>query len=80
VEKNTHAKTRGLDNPYHTITIGDWEWRILKRYQSPSHERVNPYARWFCAVKSPATYGGWDMGDTYISDIPTAVAGQAFSG
>jgi hypothetical protein len=24
------------------------------------------------------TYGSWEMGDSYISQIPTAVAGQDF--
>ena len=29
----------------------------------------NPYARWFCAVKSPNTYGSWEYGDTYARDV-----------
>ena len=29
----------------------------------------NPYARWFCAVKSPNTYGSWEYGDTYAHDV-----------
>ena len=57
---------------------GGWEWRILKRYQSPDAGRANPYARWFVAVKSPLTYGSWEYGDTYIREIPTATAGMDF--
>jgi hypothetical protein len=76
--KNLHGKTRSVDSPYLIITQGDWEWRVLKRYQSQDAERANPYARWFVAVKSPMTYGSWEMGDTYIREIPTAVAGQDF--
>lgn len=78
MSKNLHGKTRDLENPYHIIVAGGWEWRILKRYQSPDGERANPYARWLCAVRSPMTQGGWDMGDTYIRDIPTATAGMDF--
>jgi len=78
MSKNLHAKTRSVDEPYLIITEGDWEWRVLKRYQSPDAERANPYARWFVAVKSPMTYGSWEMGDSYISEIPTAVAGMDF--
>lgn len=76
--KNAHGKTRSVENPYHIVVAGDWEWRVLKRYQSPDGERANPYARWYCAVKSPLTYGSWEYGDTYISDIPTAYAGMDF--
>ena len=67
--KNTCGKTREVDNPYEIWKAGDWEWRMLKKYQNPDNEKKNPYARWFCAVKSPFTYGSWEYGDTYISDI-----------
>lgn len=79
MSKNLHGKSRTVDAPYHIIVAGEWEWRILKRYQSPDGERANPYARWFVAVKSPMTYGGWEYGDTYISEIPTASAGMDFT-
>jgi hypothetical protein len=46
-----------------------WVWKVWKKYQRPDLEAKNPYARWFCSVKSPFTYDGYDMGDTYISDI-----------
>jgi len=67
--KNECGKTRKVDNPYEIWTSGDWEWRVLKKYQSPEKEKTNPYARWFCAVKSPFTYDGYDYGDVYVKDI-----------
>jgi hypothetical protein len=70
--KNTMGKTRKVDNPYEIYRsdyLPNWEWRVLKKYQSPEKEKENPYARWFCAVKSPMTYGDWEYGDTYVKDI-----------
>lgn len=67
--KNLCAKTRPLNNPYEVWTRPDWEWRVLKKYQTPENENKNPYARWFCAVKSPMTYGSYDYGDVYVCDI-----------
>lgn len=70
--KNNCNKTRKVDNPYQIFrnkAMPDWEWRVLRKYQSPEKERVNPNAVWFCAVKSPMTYGEWEYGDTYVSDI-----------
>lgn len=77
-DKNLCAKTRKVDDPYEIYKgigpLAGWEWRVLKKWQSPSNEAKNPYARWFCAVKSPMTYGDWEYGDTYITDIlPYAV-------
>lgn len=71
--RNPWSKARSIDNPYVTITspfYPDWEWRVLKTYQEPMAESANPLARWFCAVKSPFTFGSFDWGDTYIKDIP----------
>ena len=45
-----------------------WTWYVLKKYQSPEAEGKNPYARWFCLVKSPFVPNG-EMGDTYMKDI-----------
>jgi len=41
---------------------------LLKTYQIPTKERENQYARWFVAVKTPMTYGSYDMGDSYIRE------------
>lgn len=75
--KNIHGKKRPVEDPYYSFVDGEWEWRVLKRYQSPEKEKQNPYARWFCAVKSPHTTG-WEYGDTYITEIPGASPGMDF--
>lgn len=67
---NLWAKTRKVDNPYLLVTDGDWTWAVLKAYKSRKAELKDPYARWFCAVKSPWTYGQWEFGDVYIIEIP----------
>lgn len=45
---------------------GTWKWYCLKKNQGDDEK---PYASWFCAVSSPFTHGGYDYGDTYVSDI-----------
>lgn len=67
--KNTKAKTRDVNKPYELYQSNNWEWRVLKHYQSEENEAKNPYARVLCAVKSPFTGNTYDLGDTYISDI-----------
>lgn len=67
--KNLKGKTRPVTNPYEVYQAGDWEWRVLKHYQSEDNEAKNPYARVFCQVTSPFTYGSGDLGDTYLADI-----------
>jgi len=66
---NPCAKARKVDNPYEiwrNLFMPDWEWRVLKKWQLDDNK---PYARYFCAVKSPMTYGDWEYGDTYVTDI-----------
>lgn len=67
--KNLCGKMRDVNKPYEIWTAGDWEWRVLKKYQSPDAEAANPCGRWFCAVKSPHTFGSFEYGDTYINEI-----------
>ena len=68
--KNECGKTRKLDNPYEVWSgPSGFEWRVLKKYQATENEAKNPYARWYCAVKSDMTYGEFEYGDTYVSDI-----------
>lgn len=70
--KNPQGKTRPIDYPYEVYRsdrLPNWEWRVLKKYQRPDRESLNPLAIWHCAVKSPMTYGSWEYGDTYIKDI-----------
>ena len=64
--KNTMAKTRPQDRPYEVWVAGDWTWKVLKKWQADDHK---PYARWFCAVESPYTYGNPDLGDVYASEV-----------
>ena len=69
--KNECGKTRKQDNPYEIWVSfdGQWEWYVLKKYKAPDSEAKDPYARWFCAVKSPFTYGDFELGDVYVSEI-----------
>lgn len=69
MEKNECASTKGVNEPYEIYQAGDWEWRVLRKYQTPKKEAKNPYARWFCAVKSPYTHGGYEMGDCYVKEV-----------
>jgi hypothetical protein len=64
--KNLMAKTRKVNDPYEVYRAGGWEWRVLKKWAA---DDLKPYARWFCAVKSPFTFDGYDMGDTYAADV-----------
>ena len=76
--KNECGKTRDINNPYETWEckmdfgygdILDIEYRVLKKYKSPEGEAKDPFARWFTAAKSEATFGSWEYGDTYVRDI-----------
>ena len=68
--KNLCRKSRPVDDPYEVWQNGHgWTWHVLKKYQNPDNEAKNQYARWFVAAKSPLTYGSWEYGDTYVSEI-----------
>ena len=66
--KNECLKERKVDNPYEIwqTSDGTWEWRVLKKWQLDDNK---PQARWFCAVKSPMTYGQFEFGDVWVKDI-----------
>ena len=72
---NPFGKTRQVDNPYAVYVgyhheIGPIEIRILKRYKgSVKTEAKDPYARWFTAAKSDATFGNWEYGDQYAANV-----------
>lgn len=71
VKKLTTSDRIKLDKP---IEIWEnkqagWTWKVWKKYQKPELEAKNEYARWFCSVSSPMTYGGYDMGDVYVKEI-----------
>lgn len=65
---NQMAKGRKADKPYLVFEREGWKWVVLKSYQG---DNGKPYARWYCRVSSPHTFGGADMGDTYVKDIVT---------
>jgi len=46
-----------------------WVWYVLRKYQSPSNEEKNPYAKWLCCVVSPFTSERGDYGDVYVREI-----------
>ena len=68
-EANPCGKARKIEEPYEIWRTADWEWRVLKKYQGPANEARNPYARWFCAVKSPYTHGAYEFGDVYCHEV-----------
>ena len=67
---NAWAKTVPIEHPYMITRSGDWEWRVIKAYKSRVSELTDPYARWLVAVKSPLTYGSYDIGDEYVANVP----------
>jgi len=66
--KNNCLKERKVDNPYEIwkSADGSWTWHVLKKWQVDDNK---PFARWMCAVKSPMTYGEWEIGDVYVKEI-----------
>jgi hypothetical protein len=66
---NPCAKSRPVENPYEVWEGRGFEYRVLKKYQTPEGEAKNPYARWYLATRSPFTYGQWEYGDGYAADI-----------
>lgn len=69
--KNLCGKTRDKkkgEKPYEIWKSfdGSWTWEVLKKWQADDNK---PYARAFCAVTSPFTFGRAELGDVYISEI-----------
>ncbi len=54
--------------PHAIYVADDWTWYVLK-VNAPSRSPYTPYVSWMCAVTSPFTQGGTDMGDTYAIDV-----------
>lgn len=71
--KNLLGKSRTKETPYATFKgfgpFGDTTVHLLKTYQKPHKELQNNYARWFVAVSSDHTFGSFDIGDSYISEV-----------
>lgn len=66
---NPFAKTRPQHQPYAIYRAGNMVWHVCKTYQMPKKEEGNMYARWFVWAKSDATFGSFEGGDTYASDV-----------
>jgi hypothetical protein len=66
---NPFAKSRPADKPYAIYRAGDMTWHVLKTYKTIPNEDKDPYARWFVAAKSAATFGSFELGDTYRRDV-----------
>ena len=70
--KNLLGKSRTKEAPYAIFKgygpFGETEMLLLKTYKIPASEAKSPYSRWFVAVKSEATHGSYDMGDSYIKE------------
>ncbi len=60
-----------LESPHATYRSADgqWEYRVLKVYQTAAREKGNAYARWLVAARSPYTHGSWEMGDSYVEAV-----------
>lgn len=63
---NPMGKTRSVDNPYLTVEGNGWTYKVLK---ANTTDPGKSGGSWFCAVSSPYTFGGYDMGDTYITQV-----------
>jgi hypothetical protein len=66
---NPFAKSRPVNQPYAIYRAGDMIWHVCKTYKTPANERGDMYARWFVWAKSPMTYGSFEGGDTYASEV-----------
>mgnify|MGYP000851942993 CR=1 FL=1 len=66
--KNPMGKQTTIDKPYQVWEnpAAGWKWLILKSYQADNNK---PYARAFCAVISPYTFGDYEYGDVYWDEI-----------
>jgi len=64
---NPFGKSRKVQNPYAIYICGDFTWHILKTYKLAKNE--DAYSRWFVAAKSDATFGSFELGDTYRSEV-----------
>lgn len=66
---NPLAKSRPTMSPYAIYVCGDFVWHVLKTYKTVKSEAKDPYARWLVAAKSDNTFGSFEGGDTYRSEV-----------
>lgn len=69
-EVNPCARTVKPEQAYEVYQTldGAFTYFVLRKYQTPSKEAHNPYARWYCMVVSPACPKG-EYGDAYRSKV-----------
>ena len=74
--KNPFGKRVDIANAYATyVDRFDFEYKVLKTNQRRDNEHDNPLASWHVATKSPLTFGSYEYGDGYVSDILSNNAG-----
>jgi len=66
---NPFGKSRPIESPYAIYTAGDFTWHVIKTYKMPKSELKDPFARWMVAAKSDATFGSFELADTYARDV-----------
>ena len=63
-------KAVDVDSPYAeftgTLFGGDATFKVLKKYKN---DDAAQYSAYLIAAETPATYGSYDMGDTYVADV-----------
>lgn len=69
-EVNPCAKTVKPAQAYEVYQTfdGACTYYVLRKYQTPTKEAQNPFARWYCMVISPACPKG-EYGDSYVSTV-----------
>jgi hypothetical protein len=65
---NKEVKREEAHEVWQTLN-GEWTWYVLKKWQSPTNEAKNPFARWYCNVVSPMVGERGETGDVYVADI-----------
>ncbi len=66
---NPLGKSRDIEDPYAIFTAGGFELRLLKTYKLAKNELKDPLVRWHTVGRSPMTYGSWEYGDIYRSEV-----------
>lgn len=63
-------KAVDVETPYAVFTGtmfgGPATFKVLKKYKN---DDAAQYSAWLIAAETPATYGSYDMGDTYVADV-----------
>jgi len=65
--RNPFGRSRKTNDPYAIYKANGITWYVLKTYKLAKNE--DQFSRWFVAGKSDATFGGFDLGDTYAYQV-----------